>query len=189
MPFIHKLGIHALAMACHDAVGHAVVGAQECADPKGRDSSDVYDFPIGDATLIFVNPFACNVDPLDWDKLQVIYCCNAASAGYYAVQHNILLDCMELDLLPDASYILFPTRQAQCSGGFHSACDCVGGFTFSRKTTVRVGVPVSPVACLKCMLHCLPCLIPRPTEASLWSASQISRNNFSLPLSSAERAR
>lgn len=32
---------------------------------------DVFDFPEAEPTCIFIDPFACNIDPMSWKELQV----------------------------------------------------------------------------------------------------------------------
>ena len=32
--------------------------------------ADVFDCPSGPASELFINPFACNISPLDWELLQ-----------------------------------------------------------------------------------------------------------------------
>ena len=42
------------------------------AEDEADATPDVFDAPEAEATCVFVNPFACNVSPLDWRRLQVL---------------------------------------------------------------------------------------------------------------------
>ena len=33
---------------------------------------DIFDFPEAEPNRLFLNPFACNIDPMSWRDLQVI---------------------------------------------------------------------------------------------------------------------
>lgn len=41
--------------------------------PDGTDKADEFDISVGDADQIFINPFSCNINPVNWEKLQVCY--------------------------------------------------------------------------------------------------------------------
>ena len=40
-------------------------------DDDEDDLPDAFDFPEAEPTEVFVNPFACSINPLDWREVQV----------------------------------------------------------------------------------------------------------------------
>ena len=56
-------------LACHDHSARV----QEWADSSAPGMRDVFDFPDGEPSELFINPFACAVDPDLWRELQVLH--------------------------------------------------------------------------------------------------------------------
>ena len=80
-------------------------------DSEDEDLPDVFDAPEAEPTEVFVNPFACRVNPLDWREVQVCACVTACSrepAVPACNRHVLLADSCEPALqLLHCLYLLF----------------------------------------------------------------------------------
>ena len=67
------MSLHALLSAVIDVHSQlwwqGVRGASR--DSEDEDTPDFFDAPEAEPTEVFVNPFACSVNPLDWREVQV----------------------------------------------------------------------------------------------------------------------
>ena len=46
-------------------------GSRARSSDEDDEAPDVFDAPDGEPTEVFVNPFACSINPLDWREVQV----------------------------------------------------------------------------------------------------------------------
>ncbi len=53
----------------------SVLYMQELGGTGGLGTRDVFDYPEAEPTELFINPFACAIDPFMWNELQVRLCC------------------------------------------------------------------------------------------------------------------
>ena len=52
---------------------------QELRGTGGLWIRDVFEYPDGEPSELFINPFACPIDPFMWRELQVQLCCDLSS--------------------------------------------------------------------------------------------------------------